>query len=418
MLENPSQRLKEQTVGIEVFGRPPGYDTNRDHIVRSTAVEIRRRLKQYYSDPEHRDELVITLPAGWYTPQFLTPESFIAATGSSLQNNGAIPDSMGKLWSPLIEESDFVFVCISPLVFHEAAESYSEPETVADMALRDRNRVALVDAVSMSRFVSFLSAYGVAAQIWGSHELTIDQFNRAPVILIGALNNKWTVRFTASLRFRFCFDEQSATVWVYDQETPDAPVGSLGVTRLVDELEQDFAIVTRLMDQAIGKPMLAVGGITILGTSAAAEFITNPLRVAEIERNAPAGWQTMNFQLLLSVHIVCLYLPRRRMDARRELLGANQVPGRIFLGTQRVHLLHSRPLVHAALNQFGNNTVLCDKRSVRMSGSGAIHIVLIDQERNRLDLGSFCAERLLRRLVLNCAVGNHLTDCNDRCENH
>jgi hypothetical protein len=304
MLENPSLRLKEQTVGIEVFGRAPGYDTNQDHIVRSTAVEIRRRLKQYYSDLEHRNELVITLPAGWYTPQFLAPESFIAPTGGSLRSDRVLPDSIAKLWSPLIEESDSVLVCISPLVFQERAEPDSEPETVAEMHLRDRNRVALVDAVSMSRFVSFLSAYGVAAQIWSSHELTIDQFSRAPVVLIGALNNKWTVRFTASLRFRFCVDEKSATVCVYDQETPGAPVGSLNWSRPVAELEQDFAIVTRLMDQAIGKPILAVGGITILGTSAAAEFITNPQRVAEIERNAPAGWQSMNFQLLLSVRII------------------------------------------------------------------------------------------------------------------
>jgi hypothetical protein len=304
MLENPSLRLKEQTVGIEVFGRAPGYDTNQDHIVRSTAVEIRRRLKQYYSDLEHRNELVITLPAGWYTPQFLAPESFIAPTGGSLRSDRVLPDSIAKLWSPLIEESDSVLVCISPLVFQERAEPDSEPETVAEMHLRDRNRVALVDAVSMSRFVSFLSAYGVAAQIWSSHELTIDQFSRAPVVLIGALNNKWTVRFTASLRFRFCVDEKSATVCVYDQETPGAPVGSLNWSRPVAELEQDFAIVTRLMDQAIGKPILAVGGITILGTSAAAEFITNPQRVAEIERNAPAGWQAMNFQLLLTVRII------------------------------------------------------------------------------------------------------------------
>src|ERR1035438_8453284 len=85
----------------------------------------------------------------------------------------------------------------------------------------------------------------------------------------------------------------------------------------------------------------------------------------------------------LETHIVCLYLPCRRMDARRERLGANQVPGRIFLGTQRVHFIHSRPLVHAALKQFGNNTVLSDERGVRMGGSGDIHIVLIDQERNR-----------------------------------
>ncbi len=64
MLENPSQRLKEQTVGIEVFGRTPGYDTNQDHIVRSTAVEIRRRLKQYYSDPKHRSRARHRSPGG------------------------------------------------------------------------------------------------------------------------------------------------------------------------------------------------------------------------------------------------------------------------------------------------------------------------------------------------------------------
>ena len=157
MLENPSQRLKEQTVGIEVFGRPPGYDTNRDHIVRSTAVEIRRRLKQYYSDQEHRDELVITLPAGWYTPQFLTPESFIAPTGGSLRSDRALPDSMTRLWSPLIEESDLVFVCISPLVLHDVAESDSEPETVAGHApprqeSRRSGRCCLNEPI---RFVSF-----------------------------------------------------------------------------------------------------------------------------------------------------------------------------------------------------------------------------------------------------------------------
>ena len=304
MLEDPSQRLKEQTVGIEVFGRPPGYDTNQDHIVRSTAVEIRRRLKQYYGDPEHRDELVISLPAGWYTPHFLTPERFIAPSGDVLRGGRALPDSMTKLWSPFIYESESVVVCISPLVFHDQARSPSGPETIAEMQLCDQNRVALIDAVAMSRFVSFLSSYGVAAQIRSSNELTIEQFSRAPVVLIGALNNKWTHRFTAPLRFRFRIDEPSATVWVSDQESPDTLVGSVSFSGLVAELGQDFAIVTRLTDQAIGKPVLAVGGISVLGTSAAAEFITNPLRVAEIDRNAPAGWQAMNFQLLLRVPII------------------------------------------------------------------------------------------------------------------
>ena len=66
----------------------------------------------------------------------------------------------------------------------------------------------------VSCLVSFF-CYGVTAQIRSSNELTIEQFNRSPVVLIGALNNKWTHRFTASLRFRFRIDQTSATVWVW-----------------------------------------------------------------------------------------------------------------------------------------------------------------------------------------------------------
>jgi hypothetical protein len=35
--------LKERTLGIEVFGREPDYDTNLDPVVRTTAAEIRKR---------------------------------------------------------------------------------------------------------------------------------------------------------------------------------------------------------------------------------------------------------------------------------------------------------------------------------------------------------------------------------------
>ena len=81
VLRDPAQRIKEQEVGIEVFGRSPGYDTDRDHIVRSTAVEIRKRLRQYYAQPEHRQELVIDLPVGSYTPHLLKHDRLIASTG-------------------------------------------------------------------------------------------------------------------------------------------------------------------------------------------------------------------------------------------------------------------------------------------------------------------------------------------------
>ncbi|MGA2735970.1 MAG: hypothetical protein ABSG65_00810 [Bryobacteraceae bacterium] len=62
--------LKETLVGVEVFGRKPGYDPRLDGVVRVEAVKLRSRLKDYY-ETEGGDDLVrIDLPRGGYLPCF------------------------------------------------------------------------------------------------------------------------------------------------------------------------------------------------------------------------------------------------------------------------------------------------------------------------------------------------------------
>src|SRR5262247_4935756 len=70
---NSAEPLKERTIGHEVFGRDPAYDTAQDPVVRMTAAEVRKRLVQYYQRPEHRGEIVIAYQSGSYVPDFLQP---------------------------------------------------------------------------------------------------------------------------------------------------------------------------------------------------------------------------------------------------------------------------------------------------------------------------------------------------------
>jgi hypothetical protein len=302
VLRNPAQRIKEQTVGIEVFGRSPGYDTDRDHIVRSTAVEIRKRLRQYYSQPGHRQELVIELPVGSYTPLFLKQDRLIATSGDPVHAVAQLAEGAVKLWAPMVAGREFLFVCISPIKHPRFPDPDQLDGTVAAMHLR--NRVVLADAVSMSRVVSFLSPLGVSLQIVGSDELTFDHFDRAPVVLIGALNNKWAQKLAGGLRFAFRLDLGTQTIEVRDEERPEAPIGIVRMSSSIAEFEEDFAIITRLTDPKVGRPVLVVGGVTLLGTAAAAEFVTNPWRLVGIDKHLPAGWQTRNLQVLLSTRIV------------------------------------------------------------------------------------------------------------------
>src|ERR1700691_175463 len=61
--------LKERLIGIELFGRPPSYDTGEDAIVRVTASDVRRRLLQHYGTYGTGSDFRIRLPLGTYIPE-------------------------------------------------------------------------------------------------------------------------------------------------------------------------------------------------------------------------------------------------------------------------------------------------------------------------------------------------------------
>src|SRR5580698_6692908 len=68
-LAGRADQLKESTIGIEVFGRDPGYDSKVDSIVRTQARRLREKLRQYY-DKAAEDAIQILIPNGGYVPEF------------------------------------------------------------------------------------------------------------------------------------------------------------------------------------------------------------------------------------------------------------------------------------------------------------------------------------------------------------
>src|SRR5580700_5318662 len=92
-LDGHPDELKERTLGIEVFGRDPDYDTNLDPVVRTTAAEIRKRLAQYYHEPNHETEPRIDLPLGSYAARFQAPVGKPAPIASTalLAEPAAVP---------------------------------------------------------------------------------------------------------------------------------------------------------------------------------------------------------------------------------------------------------------------------------------------------------------------------------------
>src|SRR5580698_7603192 len=68
-LAGEQESLKETTIGVSVFGRPPGYDTKLDPIVRVNARRLRQKLELFYQTGGSH-EVQITIPKGTYVPRF------------------------------------------------------------------------------------------------------------------------------------------------------------------------------------------------------------------------------------------------------------------------------------------------------------------------------------------------------------
>jgi hypothetical protein len=69
-VEGDVDSLSEQQIGIHVFKRAPGYNSNDDNIVRGTARALRQRLATYYLTEGTQDAVRIEIPKGAYVAQF------------------------------------------------------------------------------------------------------------------------------------------------------------------------------------------------------------------------------------------------------------------------------------------------------------------------------------------------------------
>ena len=95
-LDGRTGEIKESVVGVEVFGRTPGYDTRSDSVVRTEAAKLRARLTEYYSSEGASDLIRIELPKGAYTPVFHRREEVHGTAATS--SEGAPPRHRNGRW--------------------------------------------------------------------------------------------------------------------------------------------------------------------------------------------------------------------------------------------------------------------------------------------------------------------------------
>src|SRR5437879_6514416 len=59
-----ADQLKEYTIGVDVFGKPAGYDPRQDSAIRIQIGRLRQKLSEYYRSEGKDDLYIVDLPKG------------------------------------------------------------------------------------------------------------------------------------------------------------------------------------------------------------------------------------------------------------------------------------------------------------------------------------------------------------------
>jgi hypothetical protein len=339
-----AEGLKERTIGHEVFGREPGYDTAQDPAVRMTAAEVRKRLAQYYGSPEHAAELVIAFQPGSYVPEFHVSENATTvsappgdprptqegrATRSRLGPRAALfllvatalasllatrPSSprsqtpVSRFWDPLVSSASPILLCVGdPALLGLDPEGNVAPARASggQLTLPELlrwNSVPYADAVTLALLAGELRARDKPFRIRHPAATEFKDLRDGPVVLIGGLNNPWTLRLTEGRRFALAADHDGS--YIRDRDRPESRDWQMGApaARLAD-VTRTFGLITRVKDPATGHAAVAVSGLP-LGTQAAAECLLDEKCLASAEQMQAGDWQHANLQIVVSSAVI------------------------------------------------------------------------------------------------------------------
>lgn len=358
------ESLKERNLGIEVFRRDAAYDTNADPVVRIAASEVRKKLAQYYYEPGNQRQIRIAIPVGSYAPEFSFPDSAvkngsanhwtqaeehdavevaeetvvalpqvaptkhgkrtpalivsasilaILCIGGVLWRAMTVRSPLDRFWAPIVVSRSPILLCLgqmrASIVELDPIPSRNPGESA--MPIIGPNGIAnakmpiavLDDSITLANVAGLLRSEHKQLIIRPEAITSYEDLQKGPVVLVGALNNDWTLRLMRNMRFQFNQDAQMREWWVSDQKNPGVKLGRLVLTDHM-QMTQDLAVVARILDPETKQPTIIVAGLAPEGTLAAGNFVTDPQYWKDSAGSLPANWQNKNLEILLSVNVI------------------------------------------------------------------------------------------------------------------
>jgi hypothetical protein len=280
-------------------------------------------MAQYYLETAHASELRIELPLGSYVPEFHWP----------VRSAPPAVDPAPAVAAPAATPSDESRLRVSPKIMVPAAilaviavaaigwiRPWSSPSPLDrfwNPVLRTNVPVVLCvgvhqggipwpDALTLARITGAIGERKHAYEIRRQDLATFTELSQGPVVLIGAFNDSWTLLLNQQSRFGF--DRDASANWISDRQNPSSRKWSVDSNKLDSAghhiYNEDYAIVSRILDPRTGNFVVTVAGLHGYATAAAGAFITRADYFSQFASGAPKGWQKKDVQIVLRTEVI------------------------------------------------------------------------------------------------------------------
>jgi len=370
-LEDPDGRVREHDIGVEVFGRPDGYDTGQDTLVRVQAYQLRKRLKEYFEGEGKDEPVAIDLPKGVYALTFKERNFAVAAGGGSrwhawrawaaaavlslavlalVADNARLrharnsaPEAsplVDAFWNQVFANRLINYLVLSDVTltvfedrigrdvpvqayqksdFDPLAQHYIPNPAVRDLTLSVLGRLTTgVADANMARIIgSACAANRIQLSVVLAREMReVDVASQNTVLLGSRRANPWINLFEDKLAFRTVFQESPSQAW-FENRTPRA--GEAREYRGNFD-HMGYCRVAFLRNPKGTGSALLISGTEAQCTDAGGQFITSEkwLRTLREALKMGASERYPHFEVLLGGRLVRSRLPEFQLLAVRR----------------------------------------------------------------------------------------------------
>ena len=202
--------------------------------------------------------------------------------GAAFLWRSARPTPFDFFWGPVVNTNEPVLFCVAdqsayPVIALRDAADPSRKTLLKD----DLTAIVIDDLTPVVRVATLLQSKGKKFGLKGEGTTNLMDLRAGPTVLIGAFDNAWTLRLTASLRYHFANDPAMTEFRIVDSTNAAHPGWVVNrMQQMTTNNYRDYAIVARFTDSTTGKLAVVVAGVARGGTRVAAEYLTDPADLA------------------------------------------------------------------------------------------------------------------------------------------